>query len=245
MQQQTSASLAAKLPNVGDVTILYDTRDNQAYRVAKLADNKYWMVENLNIAGGIALSSEDTDFDASYTLPTTDGWTVTDGELVLPASAIKNANDNTLADNTPFSIDDYAYIFNSGSKENCGASGQNIPCYSYYSWDAATLGSGRTLAAENTDADYSICPKRWRLPTTGSDSDNEWKRGDFYRLATEYGANIENSIYDSSAATGAIFSTNQLDVSWIPEVDCCTKPMLEFYGIHAVKLEPNYSTHLN
>ena len=208
MQQQTSASLAAKLPNVGDTVTLYDARDNQAYRVAKLADNKYWMVENLNIAGGAALSSEDTDFDSSYTLPTTGNWTATDGKLVLPASAIKNVDNNTLTDNTQFSIDNYAYVFNSGNKENCGSKNQNMPCYSYYSWDAATLGSGRILAAENTDADYSICPKRWRLPTTGSDSDNEWKRGDFYRLATEYGANMENSIYDSSAATGANFSNN-------------------------------------
>lgn len=208
MQQQTTAMLATKLPNVGDVTVLYDARDNQAYRVAKLADNKYWMVENLNIAGGTALSSEDTDFDASYILPTTDGWTVADGKLILPASAIKNQNDNNLTDNTQFSQDNYTYVFNSGNKTNCSASSQSIPCYSYYSWDAATLGSGRILATENTDANYSICPKGWRLPTSGNSSDNGWKRGDFYTLATEYGANMETSNNDSSTSTSANFYNN-------------------------------------
>ena len=199
MQQQTAASMARKLPNVGDTTTLYDARDNQAYKVAKLADNKYWMVENLNIAGGTALSSEDTDFESTYTLPTTNGWTVNNGKLVLPASAIKNSTNNNLTDDIQFGTDNYAYVFNSGNKENCGASSQNTPCYSYYSWDTVTLGSGRTIAAENADAPYSICPKNWRLPKSGSSSNNWWKRGDFYTLATNYGANLETNHYEDSS----------------------------------------------
>ena len=190
MQQQTSASMAQKLPNVGDTTTLYDARDNQAYTIAKLADGKYWMTENLNIAGGTALSSEDTDFDASYTLPTTNGWTVTDGKLILPASATKNDADNNLTDGTQFSTDNYAYVFNSGNKENCGASWQNAPCYSYYSWDTAALGSGRSISADNADATYSICPKNWKLPTsryTSTFDATTAQDSDFYNLATDYG----------------------------------------------------------
>ena len=190
------------------VYTLKDKRDEQEYKVAKLKDGKCWMVENLNIAGGTALSSEDTDFEPTYTLPTTDGWTVTDGKLILPASATKNIENNNLTDNTEFGTNNYAYVFNSGNKENCGASGQNTPCYSYYSWDTVTLGSGRTIETENTDAPYSICPKNWRLPTSGSDSNSDWKRGDFYTLATSYGANLETNYYDSSSATGKNFFNN-------------------------------------
>ena len=169
---------------------LIDTRDNQVYKVAKLKDGKCWMVENLNIAGGTALSSTDTDFDANYTLPTTNGWTVTDGKLILPASAVKNENDNNLTDSTQFSTDNYAYVFNSGNKENCGASDQNTPCYSYYSWDTATLGSGRNISTDNTDASYSICPKNWRLPTsryTNTFDVAVADESDFYNLAISYG----------------------------------------------------------
>ena len=194
MQQQTSASLAQKLPNVGDTTTLYDARDNQAYKVAKLADGKYWMTENLNIAGGTALSSEDTDFESTYALPTTNGWTVTDGKLVLPASAIKNDADNNLTDSTQFSTDNYAYVFNSGIKGNCGSSGQDTPCYSYYSWDTATLGSGRGIETDNTDADYSICPKNWRLPTSRTTSAANWQtESDFYAMAHQYGLDSTTS----------------------------------------------------
>ena len=181
------------------VYTLKDKRDEQEYKVAKLKDGKCWMVENLNIAGGTALSSEDTDFEPTYTLPTTDGWTVTDGKLILPASATKNTADNNLTDSTQFHTDNYAYVFNSGNKENCGTSGQDTPCYSYYSWDSATLGSGRSIHQDNTDAPYSICPKNWRLPMSGNTSNNGWKRGDFYALATAYGANLESNYYEISA----------------------------------------------
>ena len=68
----------------------------------------------------------------------------------------------------------------------------------------ATLGSGRTITVQNYDAPYSICPKGWRLPTSGQDAGTttltNWKRGDFYRLLTAYGANLENA-YNQNTAT--------------------------------------------
>ena len=201
MQDINSTSISTILATIDeeDQFFLRDSRDNQPYCVSKLKDGKLWMTENLNIAGGTELSSTDTDFDSNYTLPTTNGWTTNNGKLVLPASAIKNDVDSNLTDSTQFGTDNYAYVFNSGNKTNCGTIGQSTPCYSYYSWDTATLGSGRTLNTENTDADYSICPKGWRLPTSGATSNNGWKRGDFYALATAYGANLESSPYEHSA----------------------------------------------
>lgn len=178
---------------------LIDERDNKLYWVAKLADGNCWMTQNLDLAGGTELSSDTTDFVSNYTLPTTNGWTVNNEKLVLPASAVKNSDNNNLTDSSQFSTNNYAYVYNSGNTTNCGASGQNTPCYSYYSWDAATLGSGRSISTENTDAPYSICPKGWRLPTSGNSSNNEWKRGDFYALAKAYGADLESNYYQNSS----------------------------------------------
>ena len=156
-----------------------DSRDNQDYTIAKLKDGKVWMTKNLNIAGGEELSSTDTDFDINYTLPTTDGWTVNDGKLVLPAS-----------DTSGFNTNNHAYVANSGS-ETCG---NNSPCYSYYSWDAATLGSGRGISTENTDTQYSICPKGWKLPTSRTTSAANWQtESDFYALAHQYGLDSTTS----------------------------------------------------
>ena len=175
---------AVNVTEADSITELIDTRDNSVYKVAKLKDGNIWMTENLDIAGGTALSSEDTDFDPSYTLPTTNGWTVNNNKLILPASALSGFN--TL---------NYAYVYNSGNKENCGASGQNTPCYSYYSWDAATLGSGRNISTNNTDAPYSICPKNWKLPTSRTVNLFDATtfdpilaaESDYYNLAINYG----------------------------------------------------------
>lgn len=46
-----------------------------------------------------------------------------------------------------------------------------LVAYSYYSWHAATAGSGVNITANNTDAPYSICPKGWKLPNTRSGID--------------------------------------------------------------------------
>ena len=166
---------------------LKDQRDNQDYTIAKLKDGKIWMTKNLNLAGGTALSADTTDVDSSYisSFSTSNNLTKENNTIKLPASA-----------KAGFNSDNYSFVYNTGKNtSNCSSSG----CYSYYSWDAATLGSGRGISTENTDAPYSICPKGWRLPTSGNSSNGEWKRGDFYALATAYGADLENSYYQSSS----------------------------------------------
>ena len=196
MQDMTSTKLNQLLPNAGNITTLYDNRDEQAYRIAKLADNKYWMVENLNIAGGTELSSTDTDFESTYTLPTTNGWTTNNGKLVLPAS-----------DSTGFGTDkdNYAYVYNTGNETNtCTSPG----CYSYYSWDAATLGSGRSISTDNTDAPYSICPKGWHLPNTYDGSGTAAEATDFRALMIALGGSNSIQTYTSSTTpTGATISS--------------------------------------
>jgi uncharacterized protein (TIGR02145 family) len=107
-------------------------------------------------------------------------------------------------------------VFNSNNKTNCGASGQNTPCYSYYSWIAATLGAKQVdgITVEDRDgynAVVSICPKGWRLPTSTTSNapattSPNWKTGDWYALATAYGANLENRYYDDSSANTNFYS---------------------------------------
>ncbi|MBQ3470441.1 hypothetical protein IJH23_01880, partial [Candidatus Saccharibacteria bacterium] len=184
MQEVTSCPETIPLETVYTLT---DPRDSQTYKVARLADGNCWMVENLNLAGGTALSADDTDVTSAYIsgFSTSNNLTKTGDTIVLPASSTSG-----------FNTANYSYVYNSGNKtSNCASPG----CYSYYSWDAATLGSGRSISTENTDAEQSICPKGWRLPTSGATSNEGWKRGDFYALATAYGANLESNYYESSA----------------------------------------------
>ncbi len=200
LYMQGGSAVSTTLPNIGDTTTAYDTRDGQAYTIARLADGKIWMTKNLNIAGGTALSSDDTDFESTYVLPTDCGWTVSNNKLVLPASSSSGFSypgaecarpNNSLTRH-------YAYVYNTGNNtNNCETSG----CYSYYSWDVATLGSGREIDAPGVDAEYSVCPKGWRLPVSGGHASNsyDYKRGDLYRLGTAYGVNLEGRLWSTTS----------------------------------------------
>ena len=170
----------------GQVYTVEDSRDHQSYNVAKLADDKCWMVENLNIAGGTALSADDTDVTSAYisSFSTSNNLTKTDDTIVLPTSSTSG-----------FDTNNYSYVYNSGNKStNCSGSG----CYSYYSWDAATLGSGRGISTDNIDAEQSICPNGWRLPTSRTTGATNWQiTSDFYVLAHQYGLDSTTSTYES------------------------------------------------
>ncbi|MBR0488222.1 hypothetical protein IJJ39_00905, partial [Candidatus Saccharibacteria bacterium] len=197
--QEMTPTIAAYTPQ-GTTATLTDSRGGvtKSYTVAKLADNKVWMTSNLDLPGGTTITPADSDVTESCT---------------LPASATKNTDNNNLTDATQFSDDNTAYVFNSGNNTNCGDAGQNIPCGSYYSYLAATAGTGASLTGDGVNATGSICPKGWRLPTAttsnaSATTNNNWKTGDFYALATAYGANLESNYYDDSGATGANFYTN-------------------------------------
>ncbi|MCR5700176.1 MAG: hypothetical protein K6G49_01965 [Candidatus Saccharibacteria bacterium] len=169
MQDLSSSTIASLLPDIGSTAIVYDARDGQAYPITKLADNKYWMTTNLNLAGGTTIESTLSDVPEGYVLPLNNGFQ--DGNK-LPESSADGFNDPSKA-----------YVYNSGST-TCGGSS---PCYSYYSWVAATLGSGLSMETMNDRAPYSVCPKGWKIPKTFSSV--SLQESEFYSLMYAYGMN--------------------------------------------------------
>ena len=190
MQDLTSSTIATLLPSTGSTATVCDSRDNQQYTIAKLADGKYWMVSNLNLAGGTTLNASDSNVPS-------------DNYYTLPASTAISSGTSVPSDQ--FSSDTTAYVFNTGN--NTTTCNSSTPCNSYYSWLAATAGgkdsSGNAVSTNGYNAAYSICPKGWRLPTSttsnaSAQSNNNWKTGDWYALATAYGANLESNYYQNS-----------------------------------------------
>lgn len=165
-----------------------DSRDGQEYTIAKLADNKIWMTKNLNLAGGTEIENTKSDVPEGYTLDTAYGF---QSGNRLPASSTFVFD---LDSETP---DMWAYANNS-SLTTCG---NNSPCYSYYSWTAATAGSGANIFTKDVDAEYSICPKGWKLPNNRSGTDDS---SDFRALMIAYGGSSSIYSYDASTSpTGA------------------------------------------
>ena len=143
--------------------ILKDVRDNKLYRVAKLADGKCWMTQNLD------LQKEDlvvASLDSTNTDNPADGFKLPDSQT----SGGENWGINTAAHIYDLASDgqDYYYCSEyypwSGS---CGVySDERIPkaeLGNYYNWFAATAGTSASLASGT--ATGSICPAGWELPT--------------------------------------------------------------------------------
>ena len=172
MQNITNAELATLLPNTGDTTTLKDSRDGKRYNVSKIGDN-YWMTTNLDLTGDTTLTSADSNVAANYT---------------LPASSTSGFSDDATA----------AYVYNSNST-TCG---NGSPCYSYYSYAAATAGTNPSSGEATSD----ICPKGWRLPTNAEYTalKNTYTTGATLTAAPFYGV-YAGDYHDSSFRNGGSY----------------------------------------
>ncbi len=137
--QEMTTKICANTPIGPQQYELEDIRDGVKYNVAKLADNRCWMTQNLRLTkegmtakGVAALTAQNSDVNSNYTL---------------------NASSKT--------------GFNSNSGQNVFYD-NNASYGAYYTWCAATAGckttSGSTVGSSGNAA-YSICPLGWRLPT--------------------------------------------------------------------------------
>ncbi|MBR3169515.1 hypothetical protein IKF23_03705, partial [Candidatus Saccharibacteria bacterium] len=151
--------------------LVTDIRDNQEYYVARLADGKCWMIQNLRLGqnletttGSMVLTDEDTDISTN--------------DIYNPRSEFilnnRLAEDDTAPGN-PATISAFK------CKENHGC---------YYNWYTAGAGANPndydTENPDNMNLDFSttICPKNWTMPTSGNKADYS---SDFKLLVDAYG----------------------------------------------------------
>ena len=171
----------------GSVTALTDARDNDTYAVAKLADGKCWMIENLrldntalhnsdgSLAQGynssfIGLANPETGFSSSTTansLYSTDGST----DATISGSyqgwrfpRYNNANTQSRQSSSSYSISKNTYLYGN-----------------YYTWNAA-IADTTYYNTKQSITSTSLCPAGWRLPK-GGDSSNAIN-SDFWILGT-------------------------------------------------------------
>ena len=143
---------------------LTDNRDGttRSYRIAKLADNKCWMLDNLKLGkttGTTTLTPANTNIATNFTLP----------QLITTGTA--------------------SYDIPQATGPVPGDTGNGATNYGYlYNWPAATAGETRTtMPGGSGNAQYSICPKNWRLPTGGYNADRSNTVGDFPDLDRAFG----------------------------------------------------------
>ena len=173
--QSTTSSTCTTTP-----TEVYDTRDNQIYVIQKLADNKCWMMTNLNL-GAVALNentdltSANTNLSSTITASTFAGWERTDST------------------SSSYTVPYFDPV--SGTDTNNG-----LPYGTLYNYCAATA---RTYCYDSSsssgNAQYDLCPAGWRLPTGGSS-------GEFQTLYNNSSYNTNAKMRASYEDGGAAFT---------------------------------------
>ncbi len=211
---------------IGSVTALTDLRDNDTYAIAKLADGKCWMIENLRLDsdadftpslsqgfGGafVGLANSESYFNESVTqnsLYKYDG----SGDII----GINGATRSDIGlDNDPGYRMPRYYNTNTSSNTNVTdmtSPNQQVYGYgNYYSWAAAKANTNYLDKEGSEMANTSVCPAGWHLPTGGVP-------GEFYELNISLGGPVaeEDATYVTwSRHTFGGFPNNFVDSGYV------------------------------
>ncbi len=184
--------------NLDSVSALTDQRDDQTYAIAKLADGKCWMIENLRL--------ESTNSDNSTgTLAQGYGTSTTFGNFGGLADAESTNFSNSTTANSLY----YSGTQSGTASINIGTiniPGQRMPRYNnlnttnratnptsntftgdnttggmysygnYYTWSAAIANLTSTGTTDSSVTNTSLCPTGWRLPL-GNNSTGDIEQG--------------------------------------------------------------------
>ena len=199
--------------DIGDVTARKDTRDNNVYAIAKLADDKCWMIENLRLAdkdsnnNDINLSSTNTH---NPSLPLNNSWYYDNTQTTLTTSnhlsasvdltqtALCWAHSSDCIDQSILLTNNITFFTNNTSSRYDVSS--DVYSYgNYYNWYSATAGHGKygSSYGQGYEAPGDICPAGWHLPKGGNklqESTNEF----WQLIAIRLNNGVKPANYDSS-----------------------------------------------
>ncbi len=143
----------------GSIISLTDSRDNNTYAVAKLADGNCWMIENLR------LDPSSTSFASSNTNSPTASF-ITDAPNSASENILCGVNSTNCVNKIAFNANNIDRTLTASYNTNNSSSSW----YSYgvlYNWYTVSAGNGTTTTTSGNVAG-DICPTGWRLPTGGS-----------------------------------------------------------------------------
>ena len=193
--------------NLSSVSALTDQRDNDTYAIAKLADGKCWMIENLRLentnsdnATGTLAQGYNTSFAGladpeaaslftstatANTLYSTDGST----EKTISGSnqGYRFPRYNNV--NTPTTVTDRPSNPTTNSSTNSTSNAGMYSYGNYYTWAAAIADTTAYTSNNTSVTDTSICPTGWHLPKGGQTTVNT--TADFYLLGKAIMDNLE------------------------------------------------------
>ena len=191
-------------PTLASVSALTDQRDNNTYAIAKLADGKCWMIENLRLADKDS-SNNDIELSATNTnspsLPLTNVYSSSTTSNHLSASTNPTSTAWCTNSNAACYNQSMLYTGNTTERGTNPATGANTYSYgNYYNWYSATAGNGKySTSTDNSATAGDICPTGWTLPESGDKTNMAAEKNNFYKLGLSLGlsapANYDNETW--------------------------------------------------
>ena len=189
--------------NLSSVSALTDQRDNNTYAIAKLADGKCWMIENLRLADKDS-SNNDIELSATNTnsplLPLTNVYDATNPTTSNHLSASTNPTSTAWCTSNSAACDDQSMLYTGNTTErgtNPATSANTYSYGNYYNWYSATAGKGKySTDTHNSNVAGDVCPAGWTLPIGGQNTVNT--NNNFYVLAKTLMGNTEPNKYNSN-----------------------------------------------
>ena len=160
----------------GGVTALKDTRDNQVYAVAKLADGNCWMIENLRLDHDNSYdSSKAQGFGGAFTGLAASESFFPDADYYSLSNSLYTTDTNSTdlniirGINLGYRIPRYGRVNTKNPTLTMANGNGNIYSYgNYYSFAAAIANTNDLTTQDSASLGTSICPAGWRLPTGGA-----------------------------------------------------------------------------
>ena len=155
----------------GEQYQLKDNRDQKNYYVSKLADNKIWMTQNLDL--DLRTSTELTPANTNIS----SNWTPANSTISFTGTSVPGWQSSSTAPDSADPGDVYYYTSNTNDDDikynslaECKAAGHTDCAHyhagNYYNWSAAVASNDTSsLSTQFANAPGSICPAGWRLPT--------------------------------------------------------------------------------
>ena len=186
--------------NLSSVSALTDQRDNQTYAIAKLADGKCWMIENLRLDNQYTVGNNQTDPSVTNE-SLSQGYNPSFIGLAEPEESANFSNSTTanslyttetnVEGKNTISGDNLGYRFprynnDNTSQRETSTTNTSVNTYSYgnyYTWAAVIADTTRYTSGNHNTT--SICPTGWHIPT-GKTS------GEYYALNTNANSGATN-----------------------------------------------------
>jgi uncharacterized protein (TIGR02145 family) len=196
---------------LASISALTDARDNQTYAIAKLADSKCWMIENLRLdnTAELTLANTNNPLNDGTNVTLKHNYTDTDTYNTLSATSSVAYDADTAPDGWCTSISAACYDQSRLRTDNTAnratytsgqtVSSQDANLYSYgnyYNWYSATAGNG-TYSKSSGEVAGDLCPTGWKLPY-GKSSGNGNTPGGFYYL--NYKINNDSDVTNADAS---------------------------------------------